>query len=445
MPFEPLARRYTRRQLIGAAAAAGIGGAAALRATSRPASAAPDGNFHLAWVWQFSTDGEPNAIGQKLRDYGLGILLKTHDGVTWMAEYDTSKYAVTGQPQVQVLANYFEGAGVPFHAWCVLHGTDPIEEARMAAAVLLSGARSLFLDVEPHQGFWRGTAQDAVKFGQELRRLAPDKEVHLSVDARPWLRDAIPLKEFGGFINSIAPQQYWRTFDTPANYEKYAAAGHPVPSEGLTPEFLLSVTHAVYGNLGMPIHHTGQGSTADPNEWRRFIDAAYALGNEYVSIWRYGVSPADVLNVLREKPARQPAPPPQVAAPVAGPADGTHVVQSGETLGLIAGMYGTTVNAIVQANGLSDPNYIYVGQQLVIPGAGASTAAAPAAPSGGSSAGTSAPAPAASSGGTTYVVESGDTLYGIAGRFGTSVGAIAAANGLDNPNYIYTGQQLSIP
>lgn len=440
-PPETPSRRITRRQLIGAGVAAGLGGALALRSSSQPAAAAPSGNYHLAWVWQFSTDSEPNVVGQKLRDAGLGILLKTHDGVTWMAEYDTSRYAVTGQPQVQVLANYFEGAGVPFHAWCVLHGTDPIEEARMAAAVLLSGARSLFLDVEPHSGFWRGTPQDAIRFGQELRRLAPDKEVHLSIDARPWLRDAIPLPQFAGFINSIAPQQYWKTFNTPANFEKYAASGHPVPPDGLTPEFLLSVTHAIYGNLGLPIHHTGQGATTDPNEWHRFIDAAFALGNDYVSLWRYGVTTPEVLGVLRDKPARQPAPPPQVAA---GPAAGTHVVQSGETLGLIAGQYGTTVDAIAQANGLADPNYLYVGQELVIPGAAGNTSAS-AAPAASGSAGTSAPAPAASGSGSTYVVVSGDTLYGIAGRFGTSVGAIAAANGLDDPNYLYVGQQLNIP
>lgn len=440
MSFGPPARRFTRRQLIGASLAAGLGGAAALQSRVRPAHASADGNHHLAWVWQFSTDGEPNTIGSKLRENGLGILLKTHDGVTWMAEYDTSKYAVTGQPQVQVLASYFEGAGVPFHAWCVLHGSDPIEEARMAAAVLLSGARSLFLDVEPHAGFWRGTPQDAVKFGQELRRLAPDKEVHLSIDARPWLRDAIPFKEFAGFVNSIAPQQYWKTFDTPANYEKYAATGHSVPADGLTPEFLLSVTHAVFGNLGLPIHHTGQGATTDANEWSRFVDAAFALGNDYVSLWRYGVTPPAVLGVLRDKPARQPPPPAQPAAAAGG---ATHVVESGETLGLIAANYGTSVDAIVQANGLSNPNYIYVGQELTIPGLAGPTAAAPSAPSGGG--GASAPVPVASAAGTTYVVESGDTLYGIAGRFGTSVDAIIAANGISDPNYISVGQRLTIP
>jgi LysM repeat protein len=313
----------------------------------------------------------------------------------------------------------------------------------MAAAVLLSGARSLFLDVEPHSGFWRGTPQDALKFGEELRRLVPDKEVHLSIDARPWLRDAIPFTQFGTFVNSIAPQQYWKTFDTPANYEKYAAAGHPVPPEGLTPEFLLSVTHAVFGNIGLPIHHTGQGSTTDPVEWQRFIDAAFALGNEYVSVWRLGVTPANVLSTLRDKPARQPAPPQVAAAPAAGAADGVHVVQSGETLGLIAAQYGTSVDTLAEANGLSDPNYLFVGQELIIPGAGGTTASTGG--GGGGSAGTSAPAPAASSSGTTYTVETGDTLFGIAGRFGTSVTAIAEANGLSDPNYIYVGQQLTIP
>ena len=46
---------------------------------------------------------------------------------------------------------------------------------------------------------------------------------------------------------------------------------------------------------------------------------------------------------------------------------------------------------------------------------------------------------------TTYVVRSGDTLYRIALRFGTSIAAIATANNLANPNIIHAGLTLTIP
>ncbi len=44
-----------------------------------------------------------------------------------------------------------------------------------------------------------------------------------------------------------------------------------------------------------------------------------------------------------------------------------HVVRRGETLSAIAVRYGTSVEAIVEANGLSNPDMIYVGQRLIIP------------------------------------------------------------------------------
>ena len=116
----PASRKITRRQLIGSAVAAGLGGYALTGHEASPARAAPAGNAHLVWVWQFSTDSEPNSIAARLRDYGFGVIVKTHDGVDWMSEFDTSQYAVSGHPQVETLARYFEGAGVPFHAWCVL-------------------------------------------------------------------------------------------------------------------------------------------------------------------------------------------------------------------------------------------------------------------------------------------------------------------------------------
>jgi LysM repeat protein len=42
-------------------------------------------------------------------------------------------------------------------------------------------------------------------------------------------------------------------------------------------------------------------------------------------------------------------------------------VQAGESLTFIAQQYGVTVDAIVNANQLADPNSIYAGQTLIIP------------------------------------------------------------------------------
>ncbi|NDJ87259.1 MAG: LysM peptidoglycan-binding domain-containing protein [Chloroflexi bacterium] len=50
------------------------------------------------------------------------------------------------------------------------------------------------------------------------------------------------------------------------------------------------------------------------------------------------------------------------------PGETIHVVQAGENLFRIANRYGTTVQAIMNLNGITDPNRIFVGQQLRIPG-----------------------------------------------------------------------------
>ncbi len=110
-----------------------------------------------------------------------------------------------------------------------------------------------------------------------------------------------------------------------------------------------------------------------------------------------------------------------------------HVVSAGETLAAIAARYGVTVQALAEANGISDPSRIVTGQRLTIPGAAADPAAAPAEP---------APAEPVSS---EYVVKSGDSLAQIAREYGVTVMAIAAANGIENPSQIRAGQRLVIP
>jgi LysM repeat protein len=109
-----------------------------------------------------------------------------------------------------------------------------------------------------------------------------------------------------------------------------------------------------------------------------------------------------------------------------------HVVARGQTLSQIARMYGTSIAALVQANGLPNANTIYAGQRLRIPTGGGSSS------SGGASSG-------GTSGGGMHVVQRGETLSSIAMRYGTTAPAIAAANGLANPNLVYVGQRLRIP
>jgi LysM repeat protein len=110
------------------------------------------------------------------------------------------------------------------------------------------------------------------------------------------------------------------------------------------------------------------------------------------------------------------------AAP--GKLGATHVVQWGENLASIALRYGTTVAALCQANGLPNPNMIYIGQRLVVPSVGGR-----------------APLPA---GGGAYTVRFGDTLTNIAFRHNTSVQALMEINNLPG-GFIFAGQQLIIP
>lgn len=60
--------------------------------------------------------------------------------------------------------------------------------------------------------------------------------------------------------------------------------------------------------------------------------------------------------------------------------------------------------------------------------------------------GTPAPrTPTPVTGTRTYVVQPGDSLSGIAAQFGVSQEDLQAANGIEDPNSIYVGQELIIP
>ncbi len=96
--------------------------------------------------------------------------------------------------------------------------------------------------------------------------------------------------------------------------------------------------------------------------------------------------------------------------------EATHVVQYGETLSSIAYQYGTDYQTLAALNGLTNPNLIYPGQVLKVNGSATSNV---------------------------YTVKYGDNLSSIATKLGTTYQALAALNGLANPNLIYPGQTLN--
>lgn len=356
-------RRNFIKLMGGAAAVAGVRPMTAIAASTSitedtpltavlPAAASILPATHLAWVWQFSTDGRPEDIRAKLAAHGLGIALKTHDGVQWMSKYDTSSSAVSGPARIAELVEFFEDGGVPFHAWAVVQGTDIIREASMAADVLRAGARTISLDLESYRGFWVGTPDGAKQYGQILRQAQPDKGVLTTIDARPWEMDRVPLKEFAAFSNAVAPQVYWSDFGTTTNITKYWIAGEIPGSDGVTARFALDAAAKKLQALELPIHPIGPGFVSDSVAWMQFIERSFAYEARTISTWRYGTTTPAVFAMLRDNPPR---------------VDRFYTVQPGDSLGYIAAAYGTTTAALMKKNGLTNQNFINIGQQIIVP------------------------------------------------------------------------------
>lgn len=128
-----------------------------------------------------------------------------------------------------------------------------------------------------------------------------------------------------------------------------------------------------------------------------------------------------------------------IAGVVAVYAQATHTVQAGENLYRISLRYGVSMGAIAQANGISNINLIFTGQQLTIPGATGDTG-----DTGDSDGGDDGSTDTPTTGGT-YTVKRGDTLGSIARQFGTSYLTLAQINNIANPNLIYVGQVITLP
>ena len=150
-------------------------------------------------------------------------------------------------------------------------------------------------------------------------------------------------------------------------------------------------------------------------------------------------------------------------------AECVYVVKPGDMLGQIAQHYGVSVHEIIRANGVGNPDIIYVGQKFQIPGCRSDGPAQPdmhpqgepndtkSGPdmgmggmgNGGNgrpdSAMTDQSGPQPDRPSQSYRVRRGDSLSQIAADFGVNSYDLAQVNGIQDMNLLYVGQVLQIP
>lgn len=114
-------------------------------------------------------------------------------------------------------------------------------------------------------------------------------------------------------------------------------------------------------------------------------------------------------------------------SPVAAQQQAVHVVQPGDSLYRIGLQYNVSVAALAQANNISNVAHIYSGQRLVIPDLSGAVEN-----------------PLVAVEPTYHVVQPGETLAGIANRYGLTLAQISQINNISNPNRILRGQTLTV-
>lgn len=130
-------------------------------------------------------------------------------------------------------------------------------------------------------------------------------------------------------------------------------------------------------------------------------------------------------------PTITPTPSPTfTVTPTPTPGPLIHTIESGQTLSIVASLYGVTAEQVAEANGMELSAMLSVGQQLSIPGKAAPVEAEEV----------SGPPPVVA-----YQVEQGDTISSIAYEHGTTIDAIFAVNTDKDLGMIFPGQAITVP
>lgn len=113
---------------------------------------------------------------------------------------------------------------------------------------------------------------------------------------------------------------------------------------------------------------------------------------------------------------------------LAASAQTSHLIEAGDSLWGIAKKYGTTPQAIAEANHIANPSLIIIGRSLVIPSGSAMKPVAHTQQWNGK-----------------HVVARGENLTKIAAKYGASVSDLAKVNSLKNASMVRAGATLAVP
>jgi len=247
---------------------------------------------------------------------------------------------------------------------------------------------------------------------------------------RSWLESTLLSLESQGVLEAIYetnPPHYHLALYPDPYMDYLARAGAPtstgvvaVRAEVETPNARASLTggvHSVARGENLSTIAARYGVTLSQLRAENGLRSDRILVGQRLQIPGSGSAPAQSVAVAANLP---PADATRTSStPVAAPTTRTHTIARGESLWQIAQRYGVSEAAIRAANGIAGSR-ILAGNRLQIPVGGASGEV------------------------LHYTVRSGDSLWTIASRLGTTVEEIRASNGMDTTR-IYAGQVLAVP
>ncbi len=272
------------------------------------------------------------------------VLIKTNNGTIWQGAYDSTKanLAINSIADVQRWSAGLTARGLECHAWCVVRGLSPAQEADFIAQICLQGGiKSMLLDLEVGSAYFVGDQNAAQTLAIRLRQqVGPDFHLGLVFDARGTYPQQLWVQSvWFPEIDSLHPMVYHYHF-------------------GQTAEQALASCYAAIGNWGKPVHPMLQAYTPDgfatpypPAEathaaqvainthratgltfYRYGIGLATSDGGMNMSELTAGIKPIGIPNpppIIGTAPPPVPPPPGGVVAPpppVPGPGQPTTVI-----------------------------------------------------------------------------------------------------------------------